>query len=149
WAEQFIVSQETGWKNAKHRQQWRNTLTTYAYPIIGNLPLQALDTDCAEQLLKQPMDGTTFWLARPETARRVRGRCEKIWAAAKAKKLCSGDNPFDWTVLKHLLPPKSKVSKVNHHPAMPYDDVPVFMGALSQRKSISARALEFTILTAV
>jgi integrase len=147
-AGRFIASHEDGWRNAKHRRDWRNSLATYAYPIIGNTPLQLLDTDAAERLLKQPADETTFWLARPETARRVRGRCEQIWAAAKAKKLCCGDNPFDWSVLKHQLPKHQRRSKrVKHHRAVPWKEIPSVAAALRARSSVSARCLEFTLLT--
>jgi integrase len=147
-AERFIASHEAGWRNPKHRQQWRNTLDTYVHPHIGALPLSALDTALAMRVLQQPLDGTTFWLARPETASRVRGRCEQIWDAAKAQKLCNGENPFDWKTLKHLLPAKSKVHKVEHHAAVPYRDIPALMEQLRARTSVSARALEFTILCA-
>jgi integrase len=146
--ERFIASHEAGWKNAKHRAQWRATLTSYVYPHIGALPLPALDTALAMRVLQQPLDGTTFWLARPETASRTRGRCEQIMDAAKAQKLCSGENPFDWNTLKHLLPAKTKIHKVKHHAAVPYREIPVLMEKLRARTSISARALEFTILCA-
>jgi integrase len=147
-AERFIASHEAGWRNPKHRAQWRATLETYVYPHIGELPSSALDTALAMRVLQQPLDGTTFWLARPETAARTRGRCEQIWDAAKAQKLCSGENPFDWKTLKHLLPAKSKVHKVTHHAAVPHRDIPVLMEKLRARTSVSARALEFTILCA-
>jgi integrase len=147
-AERFIASHEAGWRNPKHRQQWRNTLDTYVHPHIGELPLSALDTALAMRVLQQPLDGTTFWLARPETASRTRGRCEQIWDAARAQKLCSGENPFDWKTLKHLLPAKSKVHKVEHHPAVPYRKLPTLMADLRARTSISARTLEFAILCA-
>jgi integrase len=112
------------------------------------LPVQEIDTALAVRVLQQPLDGTTFWLARPETASRVRGRCEQIWDAARAQKLCSGENPFDWKTLKHLLPAKTKIHKVEHHPAVPYRKLPTLMADLRARTSISARALEFTILCA-
>jgi integrase len=146
--ERFIASHEAGWKNAKHRQQWRNTLKSYVYPQIGALPLPTVDTALAMRVLQQPLDGTTFWLARPETASRTRGRCEQIMDAAKAQKLCSGENPFDWKTLKHLLPAKTKIHKVEHHPAVPYRKLPALMVDLRARTSISARTLEFTILCA-
>ncbi len=146
--ERFIASHEAGWKNAKHREQWRNTLKSYVYPHIGALPLSALDAALAMRVFQQPLDGTTFWLARPETASRTRGRCEQVWDAAKAQKLCSGENPFDWKTLKHLLPAKTKIHKVEHHPAVPYRELPALMAALRARTSISARTLEFTILCA-
>jgi hypothetical protein len=92
------------------------TLKTYVYPHIGALPAQAIDTALAMRVLQQRLDATTFWQARPETASRVRGRCEQIRDAAKAQKLCGGENPFEWKTLKHLLPAKTKIHKVEHHP---------------------------------
>jgi integrase len=145
-AERFITAHEHGWRNAKHRRDWRNSLAAYAYPVVGMTLLQAIDIDATERLLKQPVDGTTFWLARPETARRVRGRCEQIWAAAKAQKCCSGDNPFDWSVLKHLMPATSRMRRVKHHAAVPWREVPSVAADLRARLSVSARCLEFTLL---
>jgi integrase len=147
-AERFIASHEAGWRNAKHRQDWRNSLKSYVYPQIGALPLPAIDTALAMRVLEQSLDGTTFWLARPETASRVRGRCEQVWGAGKAQKLCSGENPFDWKTLRHLLPAKSRIHKVEHHAAVPYREIPALMHKLRGRTSMSARALEFTILCA-
>jgi integrase len=146
-AERFIASHEAGWRNPKHRQQWRNTLATYVYPHIGPLPMQAVDTASAMRVLQQPLDGTTFWLARPETASRTRGRCEQIMDAARAQKLCT-ENPFDAKTLKHLLPAKAKIHKVKHHAAVHYREIPRLMEKLRARTSVSARALEFTVLCA-
>jgi integrase len=141
-AERFIASHESGWKNAKHRQQWRNTLKTYVYPVIGELPVKEIDTALAMKILEP------LWRTKPETASRVRGRCEQIWDAAKAQKLCSGENPFEWKTLKHLLPAKTKIHKVEHHAAVPHGEIPGLMEKLRARTSVSARALEFTILCA-
>jgi integrase len=145
-AERFIASHEAGWKNAIHRQQWRNTLRDYVFPHIGAMPLQAIDTGAAMQILQQPVDGTTFWLARTDTASRTRGRCEAIMEAAAAQNYCDGKNPFAWKVLKHLLPAKKKVREIKHHAAPPHREMPVLMGRLRARTSISARGLEFTCL---
>jgi integrase len=141
-ADRFIAAHEAGWRNLKHRQQWRNTLKTYVYPVIGALPLQEVDTALAMKILEP------LWLTKPETGSRVRGRCEQVWDAAKAQKLCSGENPFDWKTLKHLLPAKAKIHKVKHHAAVPYREIPALMEGLRARTSRSARALEFTILCA-
>ena len=140
--ERFIAAHEAGWRNPKHRQQWRNTLETYVYPVIGALPLQEADTNLALQILEP------LWRTKPETGSRVRGRCEQIWDAGKARKLCSGENPFDWKTLKHLLPAKSKMHKVEHHAAVPYREIPALMEKLRARTSASARTLEFAILCA-
>jgi tetratricopeptide (TPR) repeat protein len=145
--DRYILPHQAGWRNPKQRQQWKNTLQTSVYPLIGKPAIQDIDTALALQVL-QPVAGTTFWLATPETAGRVRGRCEQIWDAAQASKLLSGENPFSWKTLKHMLPAKTKVHTVVHHPAVPWPEMPALMGKLRARTSISARALEFTILTA-
>jgi integrase len=143
-AEQFIASHEVGWKNPKHRQQWRNTLKTYAYPVIGNLPVAEVDTTLMMKVL------APIWPIKPETASRVRGRIEVILDAAKTQGQRSGENPARWKGhLANLLPAKRKVRRVRHHPALPYRELPTFMAALRTRPSLSARALEFCILTAV
>ena len=142
-ADSFIDANSSGWKSAKHADQWRATLKTYAYPVIGSLPVDAVETVLVMKILEP------IWSTKTETASRVRGRIEKVLDRAKALKLRSGDNPARWTGhLDHLLPAKSQVAPVKHHEALPYTDLPQFMGKLRQRDSLSARALEYTILTA-
>src|SRR5262245_62034716 len=142
-AEQLITSHEAGWRNAKHRQQWRNTLKTYVYPILGPLPVDAVDTELVIQVL-QPM-----WNEKPETAGRIRGRIEAVLNWAKARSLREGQNPAQWRGhLDQLLPARSKLRRIRHHAALPYAQVPALMAELRSRRSISARALEFAILTA-
>ena len=126
-------------KNAKHRQQWHSTLAL-AFPVIGDLPLQSIDSALVLQAL------LPIWKRTPETGSRLRGRIERVFAWAKAHKLFDGENPATRDVLRDALPAKPKA---NHHSAMPYADVPAFMNMLIHRDSMSARALEFTILTAV
>jgi len=143
-AEQFVANHKAGWKNPKYRQQWENTLATYVYPIFGHLPVGAIDTTLVMKVL-QPI-----WTTKPETASRVRGRIEAILDAAKTQGQRSGENPARWKGhLANLLPSKRKVRRVRHHPALPYAALPAFMAALRARPSLSARALEFCILTAV
>jgi integrase len=147
-AKQYIAAHEAGWKNRKHRRDWPNSLASYAYPIVGQLAVQSIDTTAAMRVLQQLVDGTTFWLARPETASRVRSRCELIWDAAKVQGYCHGENPFRWRGhLKSLLPRTSRVRRVRHHPAVPYRELPAVIEALRARISVSARVLEFCILT--
>ena len=132
-----------GWRNSKHRQQWKNTLATYVYPVIGALPVQDVDTALVFKVLEP------IWLTRPETATRVRGRIERILDWAKAGSFREGENPARWRGhLDNLLPKRTKISKVEHHAALPYPEVPGFMAELRDRKSISARCLEVTILVA-
>jgi integrase len=140
----YIAAHESGWRNAKHRQQWRNTLDTYVYPVVGTLPVQAVDTPMVMRILEP------IWAARPETAGRVRGRIESILNWATVRQFRAGENPARWKGhLDHLLPRKGKIHKVRHQPAMPYQAVPGFMAELRDQASTSARALEFTILTVV
>jgi integrase len=141
-AEGYIAAHESGWKSAKHADQWTATLETYAYPIIGSLPVQMIETTHVMKILEP------IWKTKTETASRVRGRIEKVLDRAKALKLRKGENPAAWRGhLDQLLPAKSQVTPVEHHPALPYAELPAFMAKLRAKEGVSARALEFTILT--
>ncbi|WP_353810575.1 integrase arm-type DNA-binding domain-containing protein [Mesorhizobium sp.] len=143
-SERYIAAHTAGWKNAKHADQWRNTLAAYAWPIIGDLPVAKVETSHIMQIIEP------IWTEKTETASRVRGRVELVLDWAKARHYRSGDNPARWRGhLDKLLPARSKVAKVQHHEALPYADLPAFMARLRAMDSISARALEFTILNAV
>jgi integrase len=143
YAEQFIGAREGTWKNAKHRQQWRNSLRDHAYPHIGTLSIPEIDTDAVLKVLRP------IWLDIPESAGRVRGRIEVILNAAKAQGLRSGENPALWRGhLDQILPKRRKKRDVKHHPALPYAEHPRFMGSLRADESDSSLALQFTILTA-
>jgi integrase len=122
--------------------------------MIGDVPVQDVDTDLVLRVLQQAVDGpggkkAPLWNARSETASRVRGRIEAILDWAKARGMRNGENPARWRGhIANLLPKRSKVRRVRHHPALPYVGMASFMKALRARESISAHALEFTILTA-
>jgi integrase len=140
-ARALIASKENGWRNAKHRAQWRMTLATYAKPI-WNWPVDSIDVSGVLECL-QPI-----WSAKPETASRLRGRIEVVLDSARVKGLRSGENPARWKGnLDHILPRAKKLSR-GHHAAMAYCDVPGFLARLGERQSIAAMALEFLILTA-
>jgi integrase len=142
-AEEFISRNEVGWRNAKHRQQWRNTLATYVYPTLGELPVAAIDTGLVVQVLDP------IWAKKPETAGRVRGRIEAVLDAATVRGFRQGPNPAQWKGnLAHILPARARVRKVAHHAALPFDQMPAFMADLQGRQGMAARALEFAILTA-
>lgn len=142
-AEQFIADHEAGWRNAKHAAQWSATLGSYAFPIIGSASVAAIDTPHVLQVLEP------IWREKPETASRVRGRIEAVLDWAAARRLRSSENPARWRGhLDKLLPAKTKVRAVRHHPAMPFAEVPKFAAELRTKGGISARALEFAILTA-
>jgi integrase len=141
-ADGHIAANEESWRNAKHRQQWSNTLITYAYPVIGDLPVREIGTAHVLQILEP------IWKTKPETASRVRGRIETILDAAKARGYREGENPARWRGhIAQILPARSRLTR-GHHKAMPYDAVPSFVVELRSRHAIAARALEFVILTA-
>jgi len=142
YAEGFIAGREAGWKNKKHRQQWRNSLAEYAYPHIGHLAVADVDTEAVLKVLR------TIWTKLPETARRVRGRIEAILNAAKAEGLRTGENPALWRGhLDQMGLAKRKKSDVKHHPALPYSELPGFMASLALDTSDAARTLRFIIAT--
>ena len=138
----FIEAKEGGWKNAKHRLQWKNTLATYVYPVFGHLPASVVDEPLVLRAL-QPI-----WAVKPETAGRVRGRIESVLDWAKVKKQRAGENPARWRGnLEHALAKLSDIQEVRHHPALPFDQMPAFMVDLRARTAVAAAALEFLILT--
>ena len=140
---EYIDSKSAEWKNAKHHQQWVNTLTTYAFPIIGKTPVSEIETAQVLKILKP------IWTTKTETATRVRTRIELVLDYAEALKLRSGSNPARWRGhLATILPNAAKIRKIEHHPALPYDELQPFMGRLSTTNGIGARALEIAILTA-
>jgi integrase len=139
----YIEAHKAGWRSAKHALQWTSTLTTYAGPVFGSLPVQGIDTGLVMRCLEP------IWATKPETAGRVRGRVESILAWATVRGYRQGENPARWRGhLDNLLPKRSKVRRVKHHPALPYMDMGAFMAALRGQEGIAAQALEFTILTA-
>ena len=141
-AEAHIAANEGSWRNDKHRQQWRNTLATYVYPVIGDLPVADIGTAHVLQIVEP------IWQDKPETASRVRGRIETILDAAKARGYRDGENPARWRGhIAQILPARQKLSR-GHHKAMAYAELPAFTGALRAREAMAALALEFVILTA-
>jgi integrase len=139
----YIAANRSGWRNIKHAAQWEATLKAYAYPVIGALPIQAIDTALVMAVLDP------IWSTKPETASRVRGRIESVISAAKARGEFKGENPATWKGhLDTLLPKTSKVRKVVNHAALPYADLPAFMMDLRGREGIAAEAMKFLILTA-
>ena len=142
-AEQYIEAHRAGWRNAKHADQWSSTLETYAYPVLGSLPVQDIDVPLVLKVLEP------IWKTKTETASRVRGRIEAVLDWATVRGYRHGDNPARWRgLLENVLPQRSKVQRVEHHPALPYAEIGAFVAALRKQEGISARALEFAILTA-
>jgi integrase len=156
-AEAYITAQEASWKNDKHRQQWRNTLATYVYPVIGKLPVAAVDAPLVLKVLHQTVPPATgkvgglLWHARPDTANRVRGRIELIldWAGVNNYRDRDKQNPARWKGnLAHALPKRSKTQALKHHAALPFAEIAGFARALRERDGVATMALEFLILTA-
>jgi len=142
-AQRYFEQHEGQWRNAKHRQQFLNTLRDYAYPVLGNMAVAEIDA----QAVLRVIDG--IWLTKTETASRVRGRIESVldWCTVRGHR--TGDNPARWKgFLSEALPERSQVARVEHHAALPYRDIPAFMAALREREGVAARALEFAVLTA-
>ncbi|MFP6743133.1 MAG: integrase arm-type DNA-binding domain-containing protein [Alphaproteobacteria bacterium] len=142
-AEAHISTHGAAWRNIKHATQWTSTLESYVYPVIGDLPVQHIDTAMVIRVLDP------IWTTKTETATRVRGRIEVILDSAKALGYLSGENPARWRGhLDKLLPKPRKLREVKHHPALPYDEMGSFMASLRESDSTGARGLEFLILTA-
>src|ERR1700736_4755493 len=139
----YIAAHHTSWRNAKHREQWRNTLTSYAGPVFGFLSVQSIDVGLVMKALEP------IWQTKTETASRLRGRIEAVLDWATVRGYRKGENPARWRGhLDKLLPARSKVRKVEHHPALPYDELADFIAALRSQEGVASRALEFLILTA-
>lgn len=142
-SEEYINAHRPAWQNAKHGDQWTNTLATYAYPIIGKKPVADVSTEDVLRIL-QPI-----WSTKTETASRLRGRIELVLYYARAKKLREGENPAVWRGhLDAILPKPNKLKKVRHHPALPYAQAADFIAALRNCGGVGGKALEFAILTA-
>jgi integrase len=144
-AELYVGAHAAGWRNEKHRDQWRNTLTTYAFPRFGDMPVGDVGTAHVMAALEP------IWTEKPETAARVRGRIEAVLDYATARGWRTGENPARWRGhLANMLPARSKVARVAHHAALPWQQIGAFMADLGKREagSVAALALRFAILTA-
>ncbi|KRG38083.1 integrase [Stenotrophomonas pictorum JCM 9942] len=142
-AEAYIAERRAGWKNAKHADQWTNTLETYAKPIIGAKRVDRIDTEDVLAVLRP------IWASKTETATRVRQRIECILDSVTVQKHRAGENPARWKGhLSVILPKPTTVTKVENFPSLPYGEMTEFMEKLRNRVGEAARALEFTILTA-
>lgn len=148
-AEEYIKAHRAGWKNAKHAAQWTSTLKAHCYPdlpeapVWRDLPVSAIDTGKVLEVLEP------IWKTKTETASRLRGRIESILDWATVRGYREGPNPARWKGhLDQTLPKRSKVAKVRHHPALPFDEISAFMGDLRKLEGVAPRALEHIILTA-
>jgi integrase len=142
-AEAYIAAHEAGWINPKHRQQWRNTLATYALPVMGDLPVADIDQQTVLAAIGP------LWTNRTETASRLRGRIEAILDYARVMGHRTGENPAAWRGhLALVLPGKRKVAPVRHHPSVPWGEVQTLWTELQTREGSGAACLAFAILTA-
>jgi integrase len=141
-AEAYIKSHAASW-SMRHADEWPRSLGEYVYPVFGELPVQAVDVGLVMKALEP------IWQTKTVTAGRVRGRIESVFDWATARRYRTGENPARWRGhLENLLPRVDKVRRVEHLPALPYDQVPSFMEELRGLDGVTARALEFAILTA-
>lgn len=142
-ATKYMEAHESGWRNPKHTQQWRNTIETYANPVIGQMLVRDVGLPHVMKVLEP------IWHKKTETAKRLRGRLESVLDWAITRDLRSGPNPARWKGhLDTLLAQPGKISKTKHHRRLPYAEMPAFMAELRNQAGIGAKALEFTILTA-
>ena len=138
-----VADKQSEWSSDKHAAQWTYSLEKFAFPVIGEMALDEIDTDDILKIL------TPIWKSKTETASRLRGRLEWILAAACTRKLRNGMNPALWRGhLQTILPAPKKMMEVRHHPALPYRALPEFLALLRNIDSVAALALEFTILNA-
>lgn len=142
-AEAYIEAHRAGWRNAKHAEQWTSTLKTYASPVFGAMQVAAIDTALVLRALEP------IWKTKTETATRVRGRIEAVLAYADTREGRARLNPARWKGhLDALLAAPRKVTAVENHPALPYQQIGEFMCQLREQPGTAARAVEFIILTA-
>jgi integrase len=141
--ERYLAAKLDAFKNAKHRQQWQNTLAQYAAPVLGKMMVQDIAVQDVLRVL-QPL-----WAGKTETASRLRGRIESVLSWATVAGHRTGDNPARWAGnLKELLPAPSKIATEGNQPALTLSDAPRWFAALKDRDGMGARALEFLALTA-
>lgn len=141
-AKQYISSHRAGWKNAKHADQWANTIRTYANPVIGDMPVADIKTEHVVRVLEP------IWRDKTETATRLRGRIESILAWCTVQGYRTGDNPAAWRGhLDQLLPKPSAVATVENHAALEWRELPAFMPKLRAMPGAGAMLVELCILT--
>jgi len=143
-ADIYIDIHNSDYKNAKHAKQWRSTIETYAYPVIGNLLVSEITLNDILEVLRP------IWTTKTETAKRLQGRIEKIFNYAITSGYRSKDNPAKWQgYLSVQLPAPGGIKQVVHQASLPYKMLGAFMQELQMRSGMAARALEFLILTGV
>jgi integrase len=141
-ASKYAAQHDKRWNNASHRGQFLSSLRTYAFPVIGDLDVSAIDTTLVLKCIEP------IWTTKTTTADRTRNRIEGVldWATVRGHR--KGDNPARWKGhLDQVLPARSDIARIKHHPALPYAELPKFMVELDRLDNVGALALKFTILT--
>ena len=139
--ELYLTSHEAQWEQQLH--EMRGMLKLHALPFLGDLPVSAIDTPAILQMLEP------IWHTRTATAKHLRGRIEASLDYAKVGGFRSGENPARWRGhLENSFPAPGKIAPVKHHEALPYSEIADYVQKLRQRSEMTARALEFAILTA-
>jgi len=142
-AQEWVDAHEAGWRSRKTFEDWTGMMTRYAFPVLGPLPVAAVNVDMVLQVLKPMWDAGI-----PGTGSKLRGHVERVLDFAAARELRDSANPARWKTLRNLLPKPSKVRPTTHHEALPFEEVGALMAQLREVEGPAARALEFTILTA-
>jgi integrase len=141
--DQYVASHSQGWRSVVHTNEWTRWLTAYVTPVFGSTPVDMIDTALVSKALEP------LWHTKVNTASRVRGRIENVLDWAKVRGYRAGENPARWRGhLENLLPTRSKVRRVVHYRALPYSQLPKFMEELRKIEGMTARCLEFVVLTA-
>jgi integrase len=139
----YVASHRVGWRSVQHSKEWIRSLTAHVAPVFGGTPVDMIDTSLVCKALEP------LWYSKVETASRIRGRIENVLDWAKVRGYRAGENPARWRGhLENLLPKRSKIKTVVHYRALPYALVPSFMGELRNIAGMTARCLEFVVLTA-
>jgi integrase len=149
-SEKYIAAHQAGWRSAVYRQQWQNTLAQLVFPLVGDLPVNAIDTAAVTQVLEP------IWHRTPETASRVRARMEAVLDFATTMRWRHGENPARWRGhLSNIFESRRRLARalhetaiVRHHRALPWQEIGAFLTDLREQGGIGRRALEFTMLTA-
>ena len=140
-AEEYHAANVTRWTNARHRSEWLSAVQRFAFPVIGHLSVDMIDSAHVQKVL------APLVTVKPVTAARLRGRIETVLDYAKAAGRRTGENPADKAIIAHMLPLRSEKSAVTHQPALPFIKLPALMSVLRATAGKPARMLELQILT--
>jgi integrase len=141
--DEYVIAHGSSWTNRRHANDWRSSFH-HIEPLLGGLPVADIDRGLVVQAL------TPLWKAHPETARRLRGRLERVLDMARVRGWRTGENAARWRgSLEFVFAPRNKLAPVRHFEALPYGEVAAFVGRVRAMEGLEARGLELLILTAV